>query len=218
MTRLTVKHLRFIVISGILLAGCQGITQIAQGLADSAPPAKPPQIVGAINLYKWNGTTDFFLISPTSTFEIDVSRGFSNRLILMEDGVVVPEFDGNNPNNGARTVQIINDTSHDTNAKTTQSRVKIFPPQGGYAEGRVVQFLLVEESINPKYTGQQARDSKPFTTMVPAPPPGITDYMGRCYKSGVPLPPDWAETGTPWVLQGNLKTGPRPGRCAPGPK
>ncbi len=34
-----------------------------------------------------------------------------------------------------------------------------------------------------------------------------TPYMAQCRAQGVPIPPDWAETGTPWVLQGNLRTG-----------
>ena len=33
-----------------------------------------------------------------------------------------------------------------------------------------------------------------------------TPYMAECRRLGVPIPPDWAETGTAWVLQGNLKT------------
>lgn len=31
-----------------------------------------------------------------------------------------------------------------------------------------------------------------------------TPYMSECRARGVPIPPDWAETGTPWVLQGEL--------------
>lgn len=31
-----------------------------------------------------------------------------------------------------------------------------------------------------------------------------TDYMARCRSAGVPIPPDWAETGTAWVNQGSL--------------
>lgn len=33
---------------------------------------------------------------------------------------------------------------------------------------------------------------------------GDTDYMAFCRKSRVPIPPDWALSGTAWVLQGNL--------------
>lgn len=36
--------------------------------------------------------------------------------------------------------------------------------------------------------------------------PGVTDYIGDCRTHDVPIPPDWAETGTPWVLQGTLTT------------
>lgn len=31
-------------------------------------------------------------------------------------------------------------------------------------------------------------------------------YMAECRAKGVPIPPDWAETGTPWVKQGELQT------------
>lgn len=34
-----------------------------------------------------------------------------------------------------------------------------------------------------------------------------TAYMAECRAQGVPIPPDWAETGTPWINQGNLGTG-----------
>lgn len=33
-----------------------------------------------------------------------------------------------------------------------------------------------------------------------------TPYMAACRAQGVPIPPDWAETGTAWVNQGNLNT------------
>jgi hypothetical protein len=36
---------------------------------------------------------------------------------------------------------------------------------------------------------------------------GDTDYMAYCRRQRVPIPPDWAESGTAWVLQGNLRTG-----------
>lgn len=31
-----------------------------------------------------------------------------------------------------------------------------------------------------------------------------TDYIEECRAQGVPIPPDWAETGTDWVMQGTL--------------
>lgn len=30
------------------------------------------------------------------------------------------------------------------------------------------------------------------------------NYVSSCRRQGVPIPPDWAERGTPWVYQGNL--------------
>lgn len=34
-----------------------------------------------------------------------------------------------------------------------------------------------------------------------------TPYIAQCRAQDVPIPPDWAETGTAWELQGNLRTG-----------
>ena len=36
------------------------------------------------------------------------------------------------------------------------------------------------------------------------PEPSNTRYMADCRVHRVPIPPDWAETGTPWVFQGTL--------------
>lgn len=36
--------------------------------------------------------------------------------------------------------------------------------------------------------------------------PFVKTYAERCRDNGVPVPPDWAETGTAWVHQGNLTT------------
>lgn len=38
----------------------------------------------------------------------------------------------------------------------------------------------------------------------PPPETGGTAYMDACRARGVPVPPDWAETGTAWVYQGQL--------------
>ena len=193
----------------LLLAGCDAMQQISKGVTDAAPPAKPPDITASTRLYEWNGPTDYFLVDGNNTFEIEVSHGFSNRLRVEMDNAEVPAFDGNDPNNATRTVQTSEDLSHDTNAKTTQSRITIYLPQGGYPEGQVVAFKLVEESINPQYKGtQQERAEKTFTVEMPTPTAiAVTPYMRRCAKSGVPIPPDWAPTGSQWVSHGNLKNG-----------
>ncbi|MEO8435078.1 MAG: hypothetical protein ABI596_09300 [Pyrinomonadaceae bacterium] len=38
------------------------------------------------------------------------------------------------------------------------------------------------------------------------PEPATTDYIRECRDQDVPIPPDWAESGTPWVRQGTLGT------------
>jgi hypothetical protein len=193
----------------LLLAGCPALNQISTGIADAAPPAKPPEIALADRVYQWNGPTDYFLIDGNNTFQIEVTHGFSNHLRLEKDNTEVPEFDGNDPNNGTHTVKSSEDLFHDTNAKTTRSRFTIYLPQGGYPEGQVVTFKLVEESINPQYKNSpDERAEKTFTVEVPTPPAtAVTPYMRRCAKSGVPIPPDWAPSGTAWVFHGNLKNG-----------
>ena len=196
--------------SMLLLAGCDALQKISKGVTDAAPPAKPPEITAVTRLYKWNGPTDYFLVEGNNRFEFEISRGFSNRLRVEMDNVEVTVFDGNDPNNATRTVQSSEDLSHDTNAKTTRSHITIYLPQGGYTEGQVVTFKLVEESINPQYKGtQQERAEKTFTVQVPTPPAiAVTPYMRRCAKSGVPIPPDWSPTNPGgWVLHGNLKNG-----------
>lgn len=45
-----------------------------------------------------------------------------------------------------------------------------------------------------------ATDSSTFTVNRDTP------YMASCRQQGVPIPPDWAESGTAWVNQGNLST------------
>jgi hypothetical protein len=46
----------------------------------------------------------------------------------------------------------------------------------------------------------KASDAKTFNVNADTP------YMASCRAQGVPIPPDWAETGTAWVKQGNLNT------------
>lgn len=45
-----------------------------------------------------------------------------------------------------------------------------------------------------------------FTVLVPPANAVDTPYMAQCRAQGVPIPPDWAETGTAWELQGELQT------------
>lgn len=192
-----------------LLCGCDAVVQVAQDAADSAPPASVPALANPVGLYAWTGNTDYFANDEaSSTFEFDVDHGFLNRLTILENGTAIPAFDGNDPNNGAHTTQVMAETASDPNAKTSRVHVKVFMPRGGFGEDRVVTFTLLEESINPAYQGTpQERATKAFTVVTPAPPQGITGYMRRCFKDGVPLPPDWAESGTAWQLRGNLGTG-----------
>ena len=166
MERLAVKHLLFLVTSGILLAGCQAITQIAQGIADSAPPAKPPEILRSYRLYQSSGDTNFF--STGAAFKIDVRHGLFNELTVLKDDAPVSKY---NPpadsNDGTQTVHTMGSGLDDMTMQTSEIGVTIVPPTGGFTVGSVIKFSLVERSINPKYRGTpQERALKDFTVTV----------------------------------------------------
>jgi len=203
MRQSAVTHLLCSVSFAILLTACT-TTQIAEDVADKAPPATPPEITAlAKQIYRWNGNTEFFITSDP--FELDIKRSLPNKLRILMDGNEVPRFDGNDPTNAQRTTFISKDTSADTTNQILQSHLTIVPPIGGYAKDMVVTFALEEESINPRFRGTpQERASQIFRVVVPRPPQGITAYMERCFGRGVPLPPDWAQTGTAWIYHGNL--------------
>lgn len=203
MSRIT-SSVCVIAIVGAHLLGCDSATQIAQDLAASAPASAPPSVLNGQSMWAWAGNTDYFL-GPSRSFEFDVDHGWLNKLALLENGSAVPEFDGNDPNNGAHTTQTMVETANDPNARTMRRHVKVFIPNGGFGDGRVLTYTLVETSINPAFKGTpQETASKVFTVVTPTPPQGITAYMERCFRSGVPLPPDWSETSAEWQLRGNL--------------
>lgn len=62
--------------------------------------------------------------------------------------------------------------------------------------------ILTASASKPGIFGGCSSDSATSDFMVDR----DTPYMAQCRAHGVPIPPDWAETGTAWVLQGNLNT------------
>jgi hypothetical protein len=164
MKRQYVTGLLLATVAAISLVGCAGIAQVAQGIAENAPPAAPPIIVKKGNLLTWQNDPNAY--SKWPHFNVDVRYGLGNKLILLEDGVVVPRFDMNDPANDAHTVYTTTDVSSDTTRQTITSHLRIMPPTTGYTEGRVVTLTLQETSINPKYKGTaQEVASSSFTVV-----------------------------------------------------
>lgn len=63
--------------------------------------------------------------------------------------------------------------------------------------------LTAEADMDVGFLSSSCRpQSKTVTFQVDA----DTPYMAECRRNSVPIPPDWAESGTAWVLQGNLNT------------
>lgn len=135
----------------LVISGCTTLGQLAQDVANNAPPAAPPVVVKKGNLLTWQNDPNAY--SKWPSFNVDVRYGLANKLTLLEDGVVVPRFDMNDPTNDAHTVYTTTDIASDATLQTVTSHLRIMPPTAGYAEGHVVTLTLQETSINPKYKG-----------------------------------------------------------------
>ena len=144
--------------------GCTSLVQISQGVANNAPAASPPTVVKKELLLTWQNDSNNY--SKWPTFNLNVRYGLANKLTLLEDGVEVPRFDSGNPANAMRTVYVLTDVASDTNAQTITSHLRIMPPAGGYAEGRVVTLTLKETSINPRYKGTAQETASSTLTVV----------------------------------------------------
>src|SRR3989338_7382500 len=81
----------------LAISGCSTVGQLAQDVANKAPPAAPPVIVKKKHLLTWQNDPNAY--SKWPTFNVDVRYGLANQLTLLEDGVVVPRFDMNDPAN-----------------------------------------------------------------------------------------------------------------------
>jgi len=62
--------------------------------------------------------------------------------------------------------------------------------------------ILTANASQPGFFGGCSNDSETSNFTVDR----DTPYMAQCRVQSVPIPPDWAESGTAWVLQGNLNT------------
>jgi hypothetical protein len=155
------KHLNLClsVLTVFLAAGCTGMTQVAKEIADKAPAARTPEVYATRKLHTWPNDNNYY--SDGFSFNLYVKRGFANKFTILENGLQVPPFNGEDPGNAAQTVMKSTDLKHDTNALWTQTEYQIFPkivqgPNGKAippADGTVTTYTLIEESINPKYKG-----------------------------------------------------------------
>ena len=160
MERLAVKRLLFIVISITALAGCSGMTQIAQGVADKAPFAKPPVIV-KVGARQWDGDSEYY--NRGGAFEFIVKHGLANELMIKENSIDLTRVSSPPaPGSSANTVFFhVEDVANDTNAQTTTQRIRIFTQESlatgpfvAPTDGTVRTYSFVERSINPKATGK----------------------------------------------------------------
>ncbi len=132
--------------------GCEAAQQIAQGLAENAPPAKPPKVIAAFKVTQWPGDTTYY--STGYSFTVQVQHGWINELRLLENGQPVAPFDGNNPDNDKKTVFLREAKQHDEKALTTVTEYRILPrTDRPPTHGEMVTYEFEETSINPKYKG-----------------------------------------------------------------
>ncbi|HYH97349.1 hypothetical protein [Hyalangium sp.] len=160
MERWTVKRLLVAAILIIPLVGCPGLTQIAQGIADNAPFAKPPVIV-KVGARQWDGDPEHY--NRGGSFEFIVKHGLANELTIKENGIDLARVSSPPvPGALANTVYLpVEDVANDTNAQTTIRRIRIYTKESLAAgpfvpppDGTLRTYSFVERSINPKAMGK----------------------------------------------------------------
>ena len=156
----TVQRLIVIVISLLALLGCSGITQIAEGVADKAPFAKPPVVV-KVGGRLWDGDPEYY--NRGGAFEFVIKHGLANELMIKENGtdlarVSSPPAAGSSVN---AVYSLVEDITNDTTAQTTVQRIRIYTKEsiatGAFVpppDGTVRTYSFVERSINPRATGK----------------------------------------------------------------
>lgn len=153
------------------LAACAAATQIAQGIADNAPFAKPPEVV-KVGARQWDGDPTFY--NSGGGFEFIVKHGLANELIVKENGVDLARVYGvPTPSTSAPSVfWRAGSIADDTTAQTTTERVRIFTKEaqapGAFvppADGTERAYSLIEQSINPRATGKD-KQSDPTTVKI----------------------------------------------------
>jgi hypothetical protein len=144
----------------MLLAGCTGMTQIAQGIADKAPFAKSPEIV-KVGGHLWSGDPMYY--NRGGTFEVVIKHGLANELLVKENGIDLKRvFTLPTPGSSASAVYyFVEDVANDANAQTTIQRIRVYTKESIAAgpfvappDGTVRTYSFIEHSINPRATGK----------------------------------------------------------------
>lgn len=158
-----------------LVTGCQAISDIASEIAKNAPEAKSPKITEVAKLKQWPDDERYY--SSGYSFDLLLEHGFSNELTLYVNGKEVVPFNGEDPENGSRTVYIVEDVDHDESAKTTTSRYTVLPPQGQPTNRSVAKYEFRERSINPAHAGTSSEfASTTFEVVTITEPPTIAFF------------------------------------------
>lgn len=171
MERSTVTRITLAALVATGLSACAASQQLAQGIADKAPFARPPEIV-KVGARKWEGDTNYY--NSGGGFEFVVKHGLANELLVKENGVDLARVYGvPTPSATAKTVfWRAGSVADDTTAQTTTERVRIFTKEaqapGAFmppADGTARTYSFVEQSINPRATGKD-KLSDPTTVNV----------------------------------------------------
>lgn len=142
-------------LSALFLTNCE----LVKHIADNAPAAKPPGVT--IDLGAKTCPTGTVFLNPYR-FGITVQSALFNKITIeqvvnqsgVDQRVPVPEFDGNDPNNGNRTVYIFSKSvSADQNAGWRKDAFTILAPVSGWGVNSQLRFVVKEGSINPKFQG-----------------------------------------------------------------
>lgn len=153
------------------LTACAATTQLAQGIADKAPFARPPEIV-KVGAHQWEGDANYY--NSGGGFEFVVKHGLANEILVKENGIELARVYGvPAPSATAKTVfWRAGSVADDTTAQTTTERVRIFTKEAQApgalvppADGSARTFSFVEQSINPRATGKD-KLSDPATVKV----------------------------------------------------
>lgn len=160
MERSLFMRLMFTVAATTVLTACAAMSQLAQGIADKAPLAKPPEMV-KVGAHLWDGDPTYY--NSGGAFEFVVKHGLANELLVKENGVDLARVSGvPAPSASASTVFWRAGTvTSDTTAQTTTERVRIFTKEsqapGAFVpppDGTERTYSLIERSINPRATGK----------------------------------------------------------------
>jgi hypothetical protein len=195
----TLKQLFFVVISVTLFAGCTASTQIAQGIADNAPFAKPPQIV-KVGGRQWDGDPVYY--NSGGAFEFIVKHGLANELIVKENNIALSRVFGPPlPGTPNAVYWRVGSIADDAVAQTTTAQLRVFTKEsealGPFApppDGTERVYSFFEQSINPRATGKDQQSDPTEVKLVVwgrKPVIAVFNTSPQNPATNVPLVIDW---------------------------